>query len=101
MEIKVELTDYHKAKIRQTVSNLLGPDTKVFLKTRDLGPGLKEVQIMVESVRVLEDKAVVKAQVRERLSEPMKEFTTKLVLIDPDVTLTEEQKRFKWVAFQV
>jgi hypothetical protein len=31
----------------------------------------------------------------------MKEFTTKLVLIDPDVTLTEEQKRFKWVAFQV
>lgn len=49
----MELTDYHKAKIRQTVSNLLGPDTKVHLKTRDLGPGLKEVQIMVESVRVL------------------------------------------------
>ena len=24
-----------------------------------------------------------------------------LVLIDPDVTLTEEQKRFKWVAVQV
>ena len=56
---------------------------------------------MVESLRVLEDKAVVKAQLRERLSPPMKQFTTKLVLIDPDVTLTEEQKRFKWLALQV
>ena len=101
MEIDMELTDYHKAKIRQTASNLLGSDAKVFLKTRDLGPGLKEVQILVESLRVLEDKAEVKSQLRERLSEPLKEFTTKLVLIDPDVTLTEEQKRFKWLAFQV
>ena len=50
----MELTSYYKAKNRQTVSNPLGPDTKVFL-----------------------------------------------VLIGPDVTLTEEQKRFKWVAFQV
>jgi hypothetical protein len=41
LEIDVELTDYHKAKIRQTVSNLLGPDARVLLKTRDLGPGLK------------------------------------------------------------
>ena len=56
---------------------------------------------MVESLQVLEDKAEVKAQLRERLSEPMKEFMTKLVLTDPDVTLTEEQKRFKWLAFQV
>ena len=97
----MELTDHHKAKIRQTASNLLGSDAKVFLKTRDLGPGLKEVQIMVESLRVLEDKAVVKAQLRERLAEPMRGFTTKLVLIDPDVTLTEDQKRFRWLAFQV
>ena len=97
----MELTDHHKAKIRQTPSNLLGSDSKVFLKTRDLGAGLKEVQIMVESLRVLEDKAEVKAQLRERLSEPMKEFMTKLVLTDPDVMITEEQKRFKWLAFQV
>ena len=97
----MELTDHHKAKIRQTASNLLGSDAKVFLKTRDLGPGLKEVQIMVESLRVLEDKTVVKAQLRERLAEPVKRFTTKLVLIDPDGRLTEEQKRFRWLAFQV
>jgi hypothetical protein len=45
---------------------------------------------MVESLRVLEDKAEVKAQLRERLSEPMKEFTTKLVLTDPDVMITED-----------
>ena len=101
MEIDGELTSYHKAKNRQTVSNPLGPDTKLFLKTRDLWPGFKEVQIMAESIQVLEDKAVVKAQVRERLAAPMEGFTTELVLIDPDVTLTEEQKRFKWVAFQV
>lgn len=69
LETDAELRDYHKAKIRQTASNLLGSDANVFLKTRDLGPGLKEVQIMVESLRVLEDKAVVKAQLRERLSE--------------------------------
>jgi hypothetical protein len=56
---------------------------------------------MVESLRVLEDKAEVKAQLRERLSEPMKVFTTKLVLIDSDISLTEEQKRFRWLAFQV
>lgn len=56
---------------------------------------------MVESLRVLEDKAEVKAQLRERLSEPVKEFTTKFVLIDPDISLTEEQKRFRWLAFQV
>ena len=56
---------------------------------------------MVEPLRVLEDKAEVTAQLRERLSEPMKEFTTKFVLIDPDISLTEEQKRFRWLAFQV
>ena len=56
---------------------------------------------MVESLRVLEDKAEVKAQLRERLSEPVKEFTTKFVLIDPDISLTEEQKRFRWLAFHV
>lgn len=50
----MELTGYHQAKIRQTVSNLLGPDTKVYL-----------------------------------------------ALIDSDVTLTDEQERLKWVAFQV
>ena len=97
----MDLTDHHKAKIRQTPSNLLGSDSKLFLKTRDLGAGLKGVQIMEESLRVLEDKGVVKAQLRERLSPPMKEFATTLVLIDPDVTLAEGQKRFKWLALQV
>ena len=96
----MDLTEIHKAKIRQTVTNLMGSDALVFVHSKKVGPGIADIQIMVQSMRVLEDKLAAKTLLRERLAEPLRGLKTQITLIDPDFRLTDEHKRFRYVAVE-
>jgi hypothetical protein len=48
--------DVQKAKTRQTVNNLFGTDARIFVRLKTLGSGIQDLQIMVQSLRVVEDK---------------------------------------------
>jgi hypothetical protein len=96
----VSLTDIQKGKIRQTVTNLFGSDARIFVRFKKLSSGVTDVQLMVQSLRVVEDKLEGKTQLRERLSEPLRGLKTQIVLIDPDVRTTDEHKQFRFLAIE-
>ena len=96
----MDFTEIHKSKIRQTVTNLMGSDARIFVQAKKVGPGIQDIQIMVQSLRVLEDKLAAKTQLRERLTEPLRGLKTQITLIDPDIRLTDEHKRFRYVAME-
>ena len=54
----------------------------------------------MQSMRVLEDKLAAKTLLRERLAEPLRGLKTQITLIDPDFRLTDEHKRFRYVAVE-
>ena len=54
--ITMGLTDVQKAKTRPTVNNLFGTDARIFVRLKTLGSGIQDLQIMVQSLRVVEDK---------------------------------------------
>jgi hypothetical protein len=49
----------------------------------------------------LADKVVVKTQLIDRLADYVDGMKVRLVLIDPEVTITEEQKRFRYLAIEL
>jgi hypothetical protein len=94
------LTDVQKAKTRPTVNNLFGTDARIFVRLKTLGSGVQDLQIMVQSLRVVEDKLGSKTQLRERLAEPLRGLKTQVVLIDPEVRQTDEHKQFRFFAVE-
>jgi hypothetical protein len=58
------------------------------------------VHIMVECARMLPDRLSAQASLIERLQDPLAGRRTRVLLIDPSFTLTEEHKRFRFVAME-
>ncbi len=95
------LDDFQKMRIRQTVTNLLGPDTQAYYRVTVVSPRLSELHLLVVCPRVLADKVVVKTQLTERLADYADGMKVRLVLLDPEVAITEEQKRFRFLAIEL
>jgi hypothetical protein len=55
---------------------------------------------MVECARTLPDRLSAQASLIERLQDPLAGRRTRVLLIDPSFTLTEEHKRFRFVAME-
>jgi hypothetical protein len=92
------LTEFEVAQIRQIVSFLLGADSRIFIRERPSASGGPTTHIMVESPRKLAEKFVTQAALIDRLRRPLERHRIKVLLIDPEFTLTEEHKRFRFVA---
>lgn len=92
------LTESEVAQIRQIVSFLLGADSRIFIRERPSASGAPTTHIMVESPRVLSEKLVTQAALIDRLRRPLEGRRVRVLLIDPQFTLTEEHKRFRFVA---
>jgi hypothetical protein len=92
------LTESEVAQIRQIVSFLLGSDSWIFIRERPSSSGPPTTHIMVESPRVLSEKLVTQAALIDRLRRPLERHRVRVLLIDPQFTLTEEHKRFRFVA---
>lgn len=95
------LDDYQRLKVRQTITNLLGPDSKAYYRVTVVSPRLRDLHLLVQCPRVLADKVVVKTQLIDRLADYVDGMKVRLVLIDPEVTITEEQKRFRYLAIEL
>lgn len=87
-------------QVRQIVSMLFGPDARIFVRERTSGEGAGTVHIMVECIRVLPDRLSAQAGLIQRLQDPLAGRRTRVLLIDPSFTLTEEHKRFRFVAME-
>ena len=87
-------------QIRQIVSMLFGQDARIFIREKTGGTGDGTVHLMVECVRVLPERLSAQAGLIERLQDPLAGRRTRVLLIDPSFTLTEEQKRFRFVAME-
>ena len=87
-------------QVRQIVSMLFGADARIFIRERTSGEGAGTIHIMVEGVRVLPDRLSAQTALIERLQVPLEGRRTRVLLIDPSFTLTEEHKRFRFVAME-
>jgi|NOAtaT_5_FD_contig_31_1933579_length_596_multi_4_in_0_out_0_1 hypothetical protein len=87
-------------QVRQIVSFLFGPDSRIFIREKTSGEGAGTVHIMVQCVRVLPDRLSAQKALIERLQDPLEGRRTRVLLIDPSFTLTEEHKRFRFVAME-
>lgn len=92
------LTESEVARIRQIVSFLLGADSRIFIRERPSSSGPPTTHIMVESPRVLSERLVTQAALIDRLRRPLERHRVRVLVIDPQFTLTEEHKRFRFVA---
>ena len=98
--VSARLAQNEIRQIRQIVSRLLGPDARIFIREKTSGEGAGTVHIMVECVRVLPDRLSAQKALIERLQETIEGRRTRVLLIDPSFTLTEEHKRFRFVAME-
>ena len=87
-------------QVRQIVSMLFGPDSRIFIREKTGGVGDGTVHLMVECVRKLPDRLSAQASLIERLQDPLAGRRTRVLLIDPSFTLTEEHRRFRFVAME-
>jgi hypothetical protein len=87
-------------QVRQIVSRLFGPDARVFIRERTSGEGMGTLHIMVECARVLPDRLSAQTSLIERLQDVFEGRRTRVLLTDPSFTLTEEHKRFRFVAME-
>ena len=85
---------------RQIVSLLFGPDSRIFIREKTSGEGAGTVHVMVQCVRVLPDRLSGQTKLIELLQDPFAGRRTRVLLIDPSFTLTEEHKRFRFVAME-
>jgi hypothetical protein len=85
---------------RQIVSLLFGPDSRIFIREKTSGEGAGTVHVMVQCVRVLPDRLSAQTTLIERLQDPFAGRRTRVLLIDPSFVLTEEHKRFRFVAME-
>ena len=82
------------------MTRLFGPDSRIFIRERTSGEGAGTLHIMVESPRVLPDRLSAQASLIERLQDVFEGRRTRVLLIDRSFTLTEEHKRFRFVAME-
>jgi hypothetical protein len=87
-------------QVRQIASLMFGPDSRIFIREKTGGTGDGTVHIMVECARKLPDRLPAQASLIERLQDPLAGRRTRVLLIDPTFTLTEDQKRFRFVAME-
>jgi hypothetical protein len=87
-------------QVRLIVSMLFGQDARIFVRERTGGTGDGTVHIMVECIRKLPDRLSAQTSLIERLQDPLAGRRTRVLLIDPSFTLTEEHKRFRFVAME-
>ena len=87
-------------EVRQIVTRLFGPDSRIFIRERTTGEGAGTLHIMVECPRVLPDRLSAQAALIERLQDVFEGRRTRVLLIDRSFTLTEEHKRFRFVAVE-
>ena len=82
------------------MSRLFGADARIFIREKTSGEGAGTVQIMVESIRVLPDRLAAQVTLAERLQDTLAGHRTRVMIIDPKFTLTDEHKRFRFVAME-
>lgn len=91
-------------QLRQIVTRLFGPDSRVFIRERPNsgGDGATQatVHLMVECIRTLPDRLSAQATLIERLQDSLEGRRIRVLLIDPSFALTEEHKRFRFVAME-
>ena len=79
---------------------LLGSDSRIFIRERISGEGAGTVHIMVQCLRNMPDRPLAQKALVERLQAPLEGIRTRVLLIDPSFTMTEEHKRFRLVAME-
>lgn len=92
------------SQVRQIVSLLFGADARVFVREKPAtgkdGSVISVVHLMVECARVLPERLSAQTSLIERLQKPLAGRRTRVLLVDPSFTLTEEHKRFRFVAME-
>jgi hypothetical protein len=87
-------------QVRQIVSRLFGPDARIFIREKTSGDGAGTVHLMAECVRVLPDRLSAQAALIERLQDALEGRRARVLVIDRSFTLTEEHKRFRFLAME-
>ena len=87
-------------QVRQIVSMLFGADSRIFIRERVSGDAAGTVHIMVQCIRPMPDRLSAQLALIDRLQVPMEGRRTRVLLVDPSFELTEEHKRFRFVAME-
>ncbi|MEI6028628.1 MAG: hypothetical protein WCT47_18260 [Betaproteobacteria bacterium] len=87
-------------QVRQIVSALFGPDARIFIREKTSGEDAGTVHIMVMCARALHDRHVARTALIERFRDPLEGRRSRVLLLDPTVTPTEEHKRFRFAAME-
>ena len=87
-------------QVRQIVSMLFGADSRIFIRERVSGDAAGTVHIMVQCIRPMPDRLTAQLALIDRLQVPMEGRRTRVLLVDPSFELTEEHKRFRFVAME-
>jgi hypothetical protein len=87
-------------QVRQIVSMLFGPDSRIFIREKASGNAAGTVHIMVQCIRPMPDRLIAQLALIDRLQVPMEGRRTRVLLVDPSFELTEEHKRFRFVAME-
>jgi hypothetical protein len=87
-------------QVRQIVSMLFGSDARIFIRERISGEGAGTIHIMVQCIRPMPDRLSAQRALIDRLQVPLEGRRTRVLLVDPSFELTEEHKRFRFVAME-
>jgi len=87
-------------QVRQIVSMLFGSDARIFIRERVSGEGAGTIHIMVQCIRPMPDRLSAQKALIDRLQVPLEGRRTRVLLVDPSFELTEEHKRFRFVAME-
>lgn len=91
-------------QVREIVTRLFGSDSRVFIRERATtgidGSTIAIVHIMVECARVLPERLSAQSSLIQRLQDRLGGRRTRVLLIDPSFTPTQEYKRFRFVAME-
>ena len=100
----VRLSQTEIRQVREIVTRLFGSDSRVFIRERIStaidGSTTAMVHIMVECARVLPERLSAQSSLIERLQDRLGGRRTRVLLIDPSFTPTQEYKRFRFVAME-
>jgi hypothetical protein len=92
------MTQADVAQIRQIATSLFGESSRVFMREMPAEGGGSATHVMMESRRVLSDRLATQKVLSDRLRAAFERHKIKVLLIDPNFTLTEEHKRFRFAA---
>jgi hypothetical protein len=102
--VSIRLSHTEVRHVREIATRLFGPDSRVFIWEKQSagadGSMITTVRILVECARLLQDRLSAESSLMERLQDRLGGRRTRVLLIDPSFTPTQEYKRFRFVAME-